>query len=140
MNRGIYNIDLKAAATLLDPEDWENLIHDKEGKITLIAAKANSAATSNTYDAVIAFVGNTTVIRSLSGIFQTVSNTCHAVSVYASRKGARLRLRSALSRLASGEGCGGRYVGKARLELLSLHRQVVSPADVHWHCMHRDGR
>ncbi|KAI0689927.1 hypothetical protein BC835DRAFT_1521852 [Cytidiella melzeri] len=129
MSNTTHKIDLKAAAaaTLLDPEDWESLIQDKEWKISLESKEYHYALRSEPrpIGSSIEMLNNTAVGRSLSGLVGATSGVIRALVSYVDRAATEYQVKLVLNRFAKGDGCGGRYVGDAREELLKLHSATL---------------
>ena len=114
-----YQVNLKEC--LLEPEDWESLIHDKEWKISLGDSTDTlpKSTSSDTYD-----YGH--VVRGFNGVIDAASGIFKAAISYADRQNAEMQARAVLSRLrVANVYHESPYVGDVRMELLQLHRCVL---------------
>ncbi|KAI0083255.1 hypothetical protein BDY19DRAFT_998699 [Irpex rosettiformis] len=123
-----YHVDFKEA--LLEPQDWESLIHEKEYKISLAASQdtlvrvksvGSSSSRGNDDDAPYGVLG-----RGFDVVVDAASSALKAVVSYADRQNAEIQARTVLSRLRVGSVCRDcGYVGDVRMELLRLHRMAL---------------
>ena len=110
-----YQVNLKEC--LLEPEDWETLISDKEWKISL--GDSTDTLPKSHYD-----YGH--VVRGFNGVIDAASGIFKAAISYADRQNAEMQARAVLSRLkVANVYHESPYVGDVRIELLQLHRCVL---------------
>ena len=110
-----YQVNLKEC--LLEPEDWESLINDKEWKISL--ADSTDTLPKSNYD-------YSHVVRGFNGVIDAASGIFKAAISYADRQNAEMQARAVLSRLrVANVYHESPYVGDVRVELLQLHRYVL---------------
>ena len=110
-----YQVNLKEC--LLEPEDWESLISDKEWKISL--GDSTDTLPKSNYD-----YGH--VVRGFNGVIDAASGIFKAAISYADRQNAEMQARAVLSRLrVANVYHESPYVGDVRIELLQLHRCVL---------------
>ncbi len=114
-----YQINFKEA--LLEPEDLESLIHEKEYKISL--TKSQDTLPQGQSFAIGDAYGFGLLRRRLDGVLEVTSGVLKAVVAYADRQNAEIQARTVLGRLrVASASAGCQYVGDVRMELLRLHR------------------
>lgn len=115
-----YQINFKEA--LLEPEDWESLIHEKEYKISLTKSQDTIPQGQSSF-AIGEAYGFGLLRRRLDGVLEVTSGVLKAVVAYADRQNAEIQARTVLGRLrVASASAGCQYVGDVRMELLRLHR------------------
>ncbi|KAI0338861.1 hypothetical protein BDW22DRAFT_1362156 [Trametopsis cervina] len=115
-----FKLDLKAA--LLEPEDWETLVQEKEWKLEAESKKSEEPFGARPGPS-IQLLNDTAIVRSISSFIKASSSTALAVLAFADRASAEYRARSSLSRLIKLHG--NRYTPELRYELLKLHSAAL---------------
>lgn len=106
-----------AKGALLDPEDWEKLVAEKEWNI---ATKDKETAFANRFSPSYDVLRQNSLVSSISGLVGSASYAARSLTQIAGRKTAEYRAETLMRRVLTAHG--GRYTAEARQELLQLHK------------------
>lgn len=112
--------EAKGKGALLEPEDWEKLIAEKEWKLATARGGTETAVPASRIGPSYDVLRRNSLVDGIYGVVESASCAVRALAQLAGRKTAEYQAEVLLRRLLS--TYGGKYTDGLRHELLQLHK------------------